>query len=206
MFKTIGKKLIGVTLLSSVVSVVHANCSAFESEAEAFEGIVPKFNEDGSIRSLSMYGEGTFLVAQRSLMSDARRKAELSARRAFSEFITSDFSSSTVASSLIETSQNTDQEGNTAGSADELESTLNLMRNDSVAVMSGVVKLDECVDAEGKYLLVRMGWKPELSRAAAGAASVMTESATAGGREDAKRSQVEPADGYRKKSSLADDF
>jgi hypothetical protein len=87
-----------------------------------------------------------------------------------------------------------------------LESTLNLMKNDSSAVMSGVVKLDECVDAEGKYLLVRMGWKPEFSRAAAGAAGVMAESAKSSGREDAKRSKVEPASGYRKKSSLADDF
>ena len=119
------------------------------------------------------------------------RKAELSARRAFSEFITSDFSASTVASSLIETSQNTDQDGNTTGSADELESTLNLMKNDTSAVMSGVVKLDECVDAEGKYLLVRMGWKPEFSRAAAGVAGVMAESAKSSGREDAKRSKVD---------------
>jgi hypothetical protein len=206
MFRAIGKKLIWVATLLSLSSLGYANCSAFESEADAFEGIVPKFNEDGSIRSLSMYGEGTFLVAKRSLMSDARRKAELSARRAFSEFITSDFSASTVASSLIETSQNTDQDGNTTGSADELESTLNLMKNDTSAVMSGVVKLDECVDAEGKYLLVRMGWKPEFSRAAAGAAGVMAESAKSSGKEDAKRSKVEPASGYRKKSSLADDF
>jgi hypothetical protein len=87
-----------------------------------------------------------------------------------------------------------------------LESTLNLMKNDTSAVMSGVVKLDECVDAEGKYLLVRMGWKPEFSRAAAGAAGVMAESAKSSGGENAKRSKVEPASGYRKKSSLADDF
>ena len=206
MFKTIGKKLIWVAALCSLASLGFANCNAFESEAEAFEGIVPKFNEDGSIKSMSMYGEGTFLVAKRSLITDARRKAELSARRALSEFLTSDFSASTVASSLIETSQNTDQDGNTTGSADELESTLNLMKNDSAAVMRGVVKLDECVDAEGKYLLVRMGWKPELSRAAAGVAGVMEEHANSSGREDAKRSKIKPSEGYRKKSSLADDF
>ena len=163
MFKTIGKKLIWVAALSSLASLGFANCNAFESEAEAFEGIVPKFNEDGSIKSMSMYGEGTFLVAKRSLITDARRKAELSARRALSEFLTSDFSASTVASSLIETSQNTD-------------------------------------------LLVRMGWKPELSRAAAGVAGVMEEHANSSGREDAKRSKIKPSEGYRKKSSLADDF
>ena len=206
MFKTIGKKLIWVAALSGSASLGYANCSAFESEAEAFEGIVPAFNEDGSIRSLSMYGEGTFLFAKRSLITEARTKAVLRARRAFSEFITSDFSSSTVASSLIETSQNTDQDGNTTGSADELESTLDLMKNDSSAVMSGVVKLDECVDADEKYLLVRMGWKPEYSRAAAGAAGVMAETADSTGKQDVKRSKIEPASGYRKKSSLADDF
>jgi hypothetical protein len=34
----------------------------------------------------------------------------------------------------------------------------------------------------------------------------MAESAKSSGKEDAKRSKVEPASGYRKKSSLADDF
>jgi hypothetical protein len=93
------------------------------------------------------------------------------------------------------------------GSVTELESTLTVMQNDTASVMTGVVKLDECVDTEGKYLLVRMGWKPAFSRAAGEAAGVMADSAdSTKSASSAKRTQIEPADGYRKKSSLADDF
>ena len=64
-----------------------ASCSQFEAEAEAYEGVVPRFNEDGGLEALLMYGEATFLVPKRSLISTARREAEMQARRAYSEFI-----------------------------------------------------------------------------------------------------------------------
>ena len=76
---------------------------------------------------------------------------------------------------------------------------------------SGLVKLDECVDTDGKYLLVEFGWKPAFSDAAAGAATKMAQGAAAsqgqqGAASKSNKSAVKPAKGYRKKSSLKDDF
>ena len=62
-------------------------CEEFLAEADAFSGPVPKFHPDGSLRSLSLYADATFLVPKRSLSTKARRKAELRAKRAFAEWM-----------------------------------------------------------------------------------------------------------------------
>ena len=43
---------------------------------------------------------------------------------------------------------------------------LQVMKSNTSTVQSGIIKLDECVDTEGKYVLVALGWKPRLSAAA----------------------------------------
>ena len=64
MLKKTGRALIlGATCVSSVN--VTADCTQFEAEAEAYEGVVPKF-DNGKLRALLMYGEGNFLVPKRS--------------------------------------------------------------------------------------------------------------------------------------------
>ena len=208
--------MIGKGLIALVISLLSANaafggeCDAFVAEADAFEGLVPKFNEDGTIRSLSMYGEGTFLVPKLSLISEARQEAQDAARKAFSEFMRNNFDAERVASKMIETIENTDNKGNSSGSVEEIKTSLNIARSSTSGAQSGVVKLDECVDTEGNFVLVRMGWKPEMSEAAADArATINSEIAkgeageTASDRDSVK---IKEADGYRKKSSLADDF
>ena len=209
----IGKKLIAISLLSMTSVVFAGDCKEFEAEAEAFEGLVPKFDDNGKVRALLMYGEGTFLVAKRSLINDARRNAELKARRAYAEFLKSGFESDTVAANMVNTKQMTDQDGNTSGTAEELSSTLDTMRQRSNETLSGLVKLDECVDTEGKYVLVQLGWKPATSAAAADAKVTMNndiargDSATSNSSESTpSTSKVKESEGYRKKSSLADDF
>jgi hypothetical protein len=216
MLKMTGKALtLGVMCLISLNAA--GDCSQFEADAEAYEGVVPKFNGDGSLRALLMYGEGTFLFPKRSLISEARRKAELTARRAYAEFLKSDFDAETVAVDLLETEQVTDENGNTAGIAIELTSTLNVMRQNTQATLSGIVKLDECVSKEGKYVLVQLGWKPATSAAAADAKQTMNNDIARGdqseqGNQNAPTEKVKPTstitpvEGYRKKSSLADDF
>lgn len=126
-----------------------------------------------------MYGESSFITPKRSLIANARRKAELDARRAFAEFLKSDFDSKTVSANLVETASLTDDSGST-GSALELSSTLNVMRQNTQATLSGIAKLDECVDTEGKYLLVQLGWKPALSAGAADAKQAMKNGSTGG--------------------------
>jgi len=169
------KKIVLLIFCISLSAITQANsCAEFEAEAEAFEGVVPKFDENRQLRALLMYGEATFLTPKRSLINEARRKAELNAKRAYAEFLKSDFDSETLSASLIETAQQTDQDGNTAGLATELSSTLERMRSSSSAVLSGIVKLDECVNTEEKYVLVALGWKPSLSKAAADSKVTMT--------------------------------
>ena len=131
-----------LTAFGPITASARESCAAYEAEAEAFSGVVPKFNEDGSLRALIMYGEGTFLTSKRSLIADARRKAELRARQAYAEFLKSDFDSQTLAKDLVETSQATNQDGQTVGNATELSSTLTQMRNNASATLTGIVKLD----------------------------------------------------------------
>jgi hypothetical protein len=153
---------------------VASSCAEFEAEAEAFSGVVPRFDENGKVRAILMYGESSFLTPKRSLIANARRKAELDARRAFAEFLKSDFDSQTVAANLVEAESSTDASG-TTGSAKELSSTLNVMRQNSQATLSGIAKLDECVDTEENYLLVQLGWKPVLSAGVADAKQTMNK-------------------------------
>ena len=69
--------MFALTYFWPIYAFANETCVAYESEAEAFSGVVPKFNEDGSLRALLMYGEGTFLTSKRSLISDARRNCLL---------------------------------------------------------------------------------------------------------------------------------
>ena len=55
----------------------------------------------------------------------------------------------------------------TQGQVEELKGSLQVMKSNTSTVQSGIIKLDECVDTEGKYVLVALGWKPRLSAAAA---------------------------------------
>ena len=172
--------MVALALFSSLATA--SSCAEFEAEAEAFSGVVPRFDGNGKVRALLMYGESSFLTPKRSLIANARRKAELNARRAYAEFLKSDFEAETIASDLLETTQNTDQDGNTSGTAKELASTLNIMRQNSKATLSGIVKLDECVSTEGKYVLVQLGWKPALSAGAADAKQTMNKNIARGER------------------------
>ena len=160
------------------VAQAHSSCTEFEAEAEAYEGVVPKLDDNGSLRALVIYGEGTFIAPKRSLITAARREAELTARRAYSEFLNSQFESSSEFEKITQTYEKTNSEGMTEGQAEELKKALDYMSNSSSSVQSGLVKLDECVDTDGKYLLVEFGWKPSLSVAAGQAAVAMQKPAS----------------------------
>jgi len=208
--KKIGK-LVAIAVALMLPYQAQATCAEFEAEAEGYDTVIPKFADDGSIRALIMYGEGTFLVPKRSLITTARREAELTARRAYSEFLNSGFQSNSEISKITQEYSETNSEGMTSGQVEELKTALDYMANSSSSVQSGLVKLDECVDTEGNYLLVELGWKPAFSDAAAGAATKMAQGAAASQDQQAaaskgNKSAVKPAEGYRKKSSLKDDF
>ena len=110
--------LLFLTIL--IAPQAYASCAEFEAEAEAYEGVVPKLDDNGSLRALVIYGEGTFITPKRSLITAARREAELTARRAYSEFLNSQFESSSEFEKITQTYEKTNSEGMTEGQAEEL--------------------------------------------------------------------------------------
>ena len=147
-------------LMTLPSQVFASGCSDYEAEAEAIEGVVPKFNQNGSLRSILMHGESSFLTNKRSLINAARTKAELQAKAAFASFLSESISASEKASSLLEQAEITDQTGNTEGKAVELTQIIATMQSNTAATMKGIVKLDECVNTDENYILVTLGWKP----------------------------------------------
>jgi hypothetical protein len=206
--------IIGLLATTALLpSAAYASCVEFEKEAEAIEGAVPKFDENGKLRAIVMYADASFLAPKRSLISKARRKAELKAKRAFSAWMEENLGSETLATDMMEQEEVTDQDGNTQGSVRELETQINIMRSDTKSVLSGLVKLDECVDTGQKFVLVELGWKPSLSKAAADTKQKIKSEVKRGNKgtratdtDNRKSSKITRTTGYRKKSTLKDDF
>lgn len=156
------KKIIVLALLLMAPLGAYASgCQEYEAEAAAISGVVPNFNEDGTLRSILLHGEATFLTNKRSLINAARTNAELSAKKELSAFLSESVSAKQKAATLLEQAELTDQSGKTEGRALELTSIVETMESDTQSVMQGIIKLDECVDVDQKYLLVTLGWKPK---------------------------------------------
>jgi len=205
--KTIGKILLTGAILS-VSSVSYAGaCDAMEAEISAISGAVPKFDENGELHSISMYADATFIAPKRSLIRTARDEAELRAKSELAKFFEDAVARDTLAESLTEQAEKTDGAGNTEAVALELKRASDIISSSTSAVISGIVKLDECVDTEGKFLIVRMGWKPEYASIAQEAQAITAgdKDAKASAKEREKQ-KIKEAKGYRKKSDLADDF
>lgn len=192
-----------VALLPAAVSA--ADCNEYLAEAELIEGAVPKLTEDGKIRAIVVYGEASFLAPKSSLIGKARTTAELKAKRAFSQWLRSDVTASTKASSALEQAESTNELGQTVGLATELTTVIETMTANSEATIEGLTKLDECVDLQQRVLYVQMGWRPDLVRAARSVSdgSAVEDDASVQGRPPSK---IIEASGYRKRSDLKDSF
>jgi hypothetical protein len=212
------------TLVAAFVSVglaapAQASCEAFMAESQAVSGAVPRLDENGKLQAIVVYGEGVFLAPKRSLINKARSVAEMAAKRAFVEWIDQEnFSAEEEARSMLETVEVTNQDGETAGVAQEISTYVEAMRSNSGATINALAKLDECVDPEEKVVIVELGWKPEFSSAAKSASAVLpgAEQSASGGETEATDSSklsgtdgpssITPSVGYRIKSKLKDDF
>lgn len=160
-------KFAGAVVAVALSSQAYAQspCDAMAAEADAISGAVPKF-ENGQLVSVSMYGESTFISAKRSLIASARTEAEMRAKSSLSAFFEEQIARNTLAESLMESAELTSADGSTEAYAVELKRTSDYISSNSSAVLRGVVKLDECVDTDEKYILVRMGWKPSFAEQA----------------------------------------
>lgn len=213
----IGKKqvFLGALLIGLSGITYGAGCDQFMAEAEAVEGVVPKLNDDGSIRAFVMYGEDSFVAPKRSLITKARRKAEVRAKRAFSEWMEQNLESESLYNDMMETVEETDSNGMSSGTATEISQSIDVMRTNTKAVLSGIIKLDECLDTQQRFVLVEMGWKPSLSEAAADTKSKINSEVArgnanapsgSGSKSSPAKSAIAPQNDYRKKSSLKDAF
>ncbi|TXK95123.1 hypothetical protein BMR11_14165 [Methylococcaceae bacterium CS5] len=158
---------------------VYANvCDDYLAETNAISGIVPRI-ENGQLRSLSMYGIQSFIAPKSSLINKARRQAELKAKRNFSEWIKTKIKAGTFNEELMENLEKTSSDGSTEGNAEEITKYADQISSNTSSVLSGIIKLDECVDKVDKAVYVRMGWKPSLSEMAARAAQTIKSPSSA---------------------------
>ena len=155
--------------LSCVVASASwaTGCEQYLSEAEARAGVVLRLEDDGRVRSVLTHGEATFSAPTANLVATARRNAELDAKRALAEWLSVDVSAETLSRRAIDEVSLTDDAGATRGAVAEFASVVDIMRSQTEATLSGVVKLDECVDPAAGVALVTMGWKPSFLNTAA---------------------------------------
>lgn len=205
----------GKSCLFLIISILYSSnvfassCEEYLNDAEMISGIVPKFDNNGKVRAFVMYGTATFIVPKTSLINNARRKAELAAKRSYSEFLKTNTNSETIVQNIVDQVEQTDGDGNTAALVTELSTTVDTMVESSSAVLSGLIKLDECVDIDNKEIFVQLGWKPELSQAASSARDSMlnaTDNKLSKKNKMELNQKIKEGKGYRKKSSLADEF
>ena len=197
----------------------YASCVEFMKEAGAAEGVVPRFGKDKKIRALVIYSDAAFLVPKRSLIGKARRKATLKAKREFAEFMKTNLNSESISEEMSEQVEKTDQDGKREAMVEEIDRSLEIIRTNTSAVLSGLIKLDECVDKKEKVVMVAIGWKPSLTEFAADtkqkitkevkrgdSGSKSTSSGNASEGNSRPTSKITPSSGYRVKSKLKDDF
>jgi hypothetical protein len=203
--------LVMLASMSIGATYASANCSQMEAESAAGVGVHVRLSDTGAVEAIFAMGEGNFLAPKRSLIKKARTVATLDAKRQFSAWLQEAVAGGTVASSLLEQVETTDQDGMTSGTAEEITQVGEAMSSATANVLNGLVKLDECVDTVEKYILVELGWKPALSDAARQAADniegLNSQNIDSGTADPANsKSKIVPADGYRKKSKAKDDF
>jgi len=187
----------------------YAECSRMEAESAAGVGVHVRLSDQGKVEAIFAMGEANFLAPKRSLIKKARTAATLDAKRQFSEWLEEAVAGGAVATSLLEQVETTDQNGMTSGTAEEITQIGETMASATANVLNGLVKLDECVDTDEKYILVELGWKPELSAAArqvSGELSGTAPSSVKSSNVEQPKSKIIPSEGYRKKSNLKNDF
>lgn len=179
-----------IIMMAMSGSLYAGVCGDYLAESEAVSGVVPR-HESGRLASLSMYGVQSFIAPKASLINKARIKAELKAKREFANWIETNVASNTLHEELLESAELTSTDGVSEGYAEEISKFSDQIASNSSAVLSGIIKLDECVDKNEKTIYVRMGWKPSLSESASNAGkNTSKQSSTVGVESEDNASKV----------------
>ena len=209
--------LIAFCPFASLATMAKADCSGFAADAGQTFGVSLKRDpETRKVLGFYMVGEASFVAPKSSLVRKAKKKAFNNGKADFVRFMKEDFVATDLISDLTNTIETTDSDGNTTGTAEEINAMVETMASNSSAVLSGIVVLGECVDVDSKLVMVQAGWKPELSEVAADAKQNIKKSVTKGDASvdgtatsetaPALDSKIKSVDGYSLKSKNADDF
>ena len=199
-------------IVSSVsgVKIAAASCEGFVEDLGQTFGVSIRKDKNGKVDAFFMVGESSFLVPKASLVRKAKKKAFMRGKADFSRFMKENFNATDLTSDLTNQIENTDQDGNTSGNVEEISSMVETMANNTEAVLSGIIVLGECVDTEQKLVMVKAGWKPALSAAAADAKQTIKKEVSRGDAPVSNGSgssgKATPAKGYSIKSKNAKDF
>jgi hypothetical protein len=195
-----------------VLALVHLSAEAnpCDSLYQEPSGVVPKL-EHGRLVSITSKAEHTLPINKRSLVAKGTRSATLKAKRGLAEFIRNDLSAESILEEQTRSSEVTDlSTEQVQGIVEENSSQIDYLKANTEAVLNGVAILADCYDPDNKTIFVKIGWKKEFSKAAADMAKAMEDSENGLGSEGdaAERDSkaVEGAEGYSRKSPLADEF
>lgn len=147
--------------LGSLPAVAATECEDYLAEAEAVSGVAPRFNLDGSFRSLMSYATSDFLAPKQSLINAARTIAEMQAKQSIAAWMEERFTADSSAKTEQTQTETTNADGSTVGVVQELTALAETYRANSDAVLKGVVKLDECIAIDSRVIYVALGWKPD---------------------------------------------
>ena len=194
----IGKYL---SLCLTLVSLpAWAACDDWPSNFSQYEEVMPSYDDNGAVEAVVVFSRAEFSVSKSSLIENALREAELKARRAFSEFLQTEVSSSTE---LERGNLTVITDGGASVDSTDFSAVRDYMRANSNSVQSGVRKLDSCVDEQEKTAFVLLGWDIATIEGS-GRASLVGVNVNS--LDLVPPHEITKAKGYRKKSALKDDF
>jgi len=203
-------------ILSSLIIVLSQNsyaqnaCDAYYEEALGSpRSVIPRFNEDGSVKGFFVYDEVQLRSNSVSLTNSARRRAEAGVRQIWSGYVLTNIDAQALFNDSVR------EEVTTTGQTEELlinelnEQILTIKENTQAAV-TGFLKMDECVDTERGVVSVMYAWKPEYSQMGADASREMTRALREDGgtfsREDADSSNSGAIENQSRRKKSAIDF
>lgn len=168
-----------ITLLSVVCILLSQNtvaqnaCDAYYDDALGSpRSVIPRYNDDGTIKGFFVYDEAAFRRDTPSLHAAARRRAEAGVREVWSGFVLTNIDAQALFNDSIR------EEVTSTGVSEEvlineLNEQIITIKENTNATVSGFVKADECIDRERMVVSVMYAWKPGYSQMGADASREM---------------------------------
>lgn len=175
-----GRAMRGSTTLLSVICVLISQNSVAQNVCDAYyeealgspRSVIPRYNDDGTIKGFFVYDETAFRRDTPSLHAAARRRAEAGVREIWSSFVLTNMDAQALFNDSIR-QEVTSTSASEEVLINELSEQITTIKENTSGAISGFVKADECVDRERMVVSVMYAWKPEFSQMGADASREM---------------------------------